>query len=232
MGILQNLHQKVYRLETIVTEQKNMFYLTEKKYVRTVEVYYLENIDERHQFQILVVDFNFSNDDNAEGILIKQISYLFDELEIFVDKEGNIIKIGNLDFLRRRWIKISGKLLLSHKGETIDNYFAQISNLLENEQQLIDFLSGYQMFGLLFNGLLNSFQNKTSRVSAEGFAEILKVKNHSDKTMITISADNIENTGIKDFSGILQYRNDLYEEGFIEIKKHNYHLKHSLLWIG
>lgn len=232
MEILQNLHQKVYRLETIVTEQKDLFYLTEKKYVRNVEVYYLGKIYKNHHFQVLVVEFDFSDDDNAEGILIKEISYLFDELEIFADEEGSIFNIGNLDSLKRRWIIISSKLSLSHKGETIDNYFAQISRLLENEQELIDFLSGYQMFGLLFNGLLNSFQNKTSRVSSEGFTEILKVKSESDKTMISISADNIENTGIKDFSGILQYRNTIYEEGFIEVKKNKYHLKHSLLWIG
>ncbi|MCJ8154849.1 hypothetical protein MKJ01_13840 [Chryseobacterium sp. SSA4.19] len=219
-------------METMVTEQKDLFYLTEKKYVRNVEVYYLGKTDKIDHFQVLVVEFDFSDDDNAEGILIKEISYLFDELEIFVDEEGNILKIGNLDFLKRRWIIISGKLSLSHKGETIDNYLAQISELLENEQELIDFLSGYKMFGLLFNGLLNSFQNKTSRVSSEGLTEILKVKIESDTTMISISADNIEDTGIKDFSGILQYRNDRYEEGFIQVKKHNYHLKHSLLWIG
>ncbi|WP_185245524.1 hypothetical protein [Chryseobacterium bernardetii] len=40
-NLLENLHQKMYRLETIVIEQKNPFYSTQKSYVREVEVYYM-----------------------------------------------------------------------------------------------------------------------------------------------------------------------------------------------
>ncbi|MFY1047381.1 hypothetical protein [Chryseobacterium sp. GP-SGM7] len=232
LTILENLHQKIYRLETIVTEHRNPVYATTKSYAREVEVYYLGKSKEEHQFQILVVDFDFSDDDTAIGKLIKKISYLFDELECRVDHEGNITAIDNLFFLRLRWINIQAKLSKVHKGEAVDHYFNQISGILEDETKLIDFLTGYNMFGLLFNGLLESFDTKRKRISPEGFIEIMIPEKDGEKMILKVSAQNLELTEIDDFRGIFICKGHQYEEGFIEIKKQNFHLKHSLLWIG
>ncbi|KFE96957.1 hypothetical protein [Chryseobacterium luteum] len=230
--ILKNLHQKTYRLETIVTEQKNPFYLTEKKYVRHAEVYYLEEEKDQFKYHVLVIDFIFSDDDNAMGKFLKQISYLFDELELTVDKDGNIVEVNNLNFLRLRWVNILAKLSETHKGESIDNYFSQISSVLEDESRLIGFLGGYHMFGLLFNGLLQSFDTKRKRESPDGFTEIMSPVKDGEKMTLTISPENLDQTDIDHFRGLFVFKGDHYEEGFTEIKKRDTHLKHSLLWIG
>lgn len=232
INILQNLHQKTYRLETIVTEQRNAFYSTEKSYARQVEVYYLGKVKEEHQFQILVVDFDFSDDDETMGKFFKKISYLFDELECKVDEDGNITAVDNLFFLRGRWLKIQSELSENHKGDAIDSYFNRVSNLLEDEDQLIDFLGSYKMFGLLFNGLLRSFDAKRKRESSEGFTEIMTPVKDGEKMMLTISSENLDQTEVDHFRGLFVFKGDHYEEGFTEIKKQNTHLKHSLLWIG
>ncbi|WP_288435101.1 hypothetical protein [uncultured Chryseobacterium sp.] len=232
LTLLENLHQKRYRLETIVTEQRNPIYAITKSYARQIEVYYLGKTKEEHQFQILVVDFDFSDNDTAMGKLIRKLSYLFDELEFRVDNEGNITALDNLLFLRLRWGKIQSELSKTHKGDAIDNYFSQISSLLENEAKLIDFLSGYNMFGLLFNGLLESFDTKRKRISPEGFTEIMIPEKNGEKVTLKISAQNLEHTEVDDFRGIFICKGNQYEEGFVAIKKQNSHLKHSLLWIG
>jgi len=230
--LLENLHRKTYRLETIVTEQRNPVYAITKSYARQIEVYYLGKAKEEHQFQILVVEFNFSDNDTAMGKLIRKVSYLFDELELRVDNEGNITALDNLLFLRLRWGKIQSELSKTHKGDAIDNYFSQISSLLEDETKLIDFLTGYNMFGLLFNGLLESFDTKRKRISPEGFTEIMIPEKNGEKMTLKISAQNLEYTGIDDFRGLFICKGNQYEEGFVAIKKQNSHLKHSLLWIG
>ncbi|MGN7865915.1 hypothetical protein [Chryseobacterium sp. 22458] len=230
-NILQNFHQKTYRFETIVTEQKNPAYNVTKSYARQVEAYYLGKVKEEYRFQLLVVDFDFSDDEDAMGKFIKKISYLFDEIECRVDGEGNITAVDNLLFLRLRWTKIQSELEKDHKGETVDQYFGQISSLLADEVKLIDFLGSYKMFGLLFNGLLQSFETKRKRESAEGFTEIMTPVKVGDQMVLKISAQNLEHTDINDFRGVFTCKGDQYEEGFIEIKKHNIHLKHSLLWI-
>ncbi len=231
-NILQNLHRKIYRLETIVTEQRNSFYSTQKSFARQIEVYYLGKLKEEHRFQVLVVDFDFSDDEDAMGKFLKKISYLFDELECKVDAEGNITAVDNLLFLRLRWTKIQAELSKTHKGEVVEHYFNQIDRLLGDEAKLIDFLGSYKMFGLLFNGLLQSFETKRGRESLDGFIEIMTPVKVGDKMMLKISAQNLEQTDIDDFRGLFVCKGDHYEEGFIEIKKQNSHLKHSLLWIG
>ncbi|WP_050021547.1 hypothetical protein [Chryseobacterium sp. P1-3] len=232
VSILQNLHQKTYRLETIVTEQKNPVYFTTKSYARQVEVYYFGKVKELHQFQVLVVDFDFSDDENAMGKLIKKISYLFDELECKADEEGNIMTVDNLLSLRLRWVQIQEELSKSHKGDVMDRYFGQVTNLLEDEDKLIGFLGGYNMFGLLFNGLFNSFDTKMKRESTEGFTEIMTPVKNGDTVTLKISAENLEGSGVEHFRGLFVCKKNHYEEGFIEIRKHNYHLKHSLVWTG
>ncbi|WP_250253382.1 hypothetical protein [Chryseobacterium sp. Marseille-Q3244] len=231
INVLQNLHQKTYRLETIVIEQRNPFYSTQKSYVREVEVYYYGKVKDQHDFQVLVTHFDFSEGGTMDSFL-KKVSYLFDEIECKVDDDGNITTVGNLLFLRLRWAKIRTNLSETHKGDAVDRYFSQISDLLEDETKLIDFLGSYKMFGLLFNGLLNSFDTKMKRESSEGFIEIMNPVKDGNILTLKISAENLEESNIEQFRGLFVWKEDRYEEGFIEIKKQNSHLKHSLLWIG
>lgn len=230
--MLENLHGKTYRIETILKEEVNPNYFITKSYTRTAEVYCLGKKNEENLFQILVTGFDFSEDDNAMGKLIKQISYLFDELVLAIDKNGNIVEIDNINFLRLRWIKMVAKLSKNHKGEIVENYFIQISNLLQDKEKLIDFLGDYNMFGLLFNGLLNSSNTKRKRQSANGVTEIMTSVKDGEKMTLTISPENSNQREIDHFRGILIFKSDHYEEGFIEVKKNNTLLKHSLLWIG
>lgn len=223
---------KIYRFETIVISNPGTSYCIEKNYVRTAEIYYLGNEKGLFKYHILIVDFDFSNDDNAMGKLLKQISYLFDELELTVDEAGNIIEVDNISFLRSRWTEIADELTKTHQGEAIDNYFNQVSSLLDNQERLIGFLGGYNMFGLLFNGLLQSLDDKRKRLSPDGFTEIMTPVKEGDKMMLTISPENLDGTDIDHFKGVLMFRKGHYEEGFAEVKKDNTHLKHSLLWIG
>lgn len=223
---------KTYRFETIVISNPNTSYSTQKSYVRTAEIYYLGNEKDCFKYQILVVDFNFSNDDNATGKFLKQISYLFDELELTVDHDGNIMRVDNIGFLLSRWPEIVDRLSNTHKGEAIENYFRQISSLLDNEEDLIEFLGGYNMFGLLFNGLLQPFDSRRKRQSPDGFIEMMTPVKEGDKMVLTISPENLDGTEVDHFGGLLQFKKGHYEEGFTEVKKHNTHLKHSLLWIG
>jgi hypothetical protein len=41
------------------------------------------------------------------------------------------------------------------------------------KEDLIEFLGGYNMFGLLFNGLLQPFDSRRKRQSPDGFIEMM-----------------------------------------------------------
>lgn len=227
------LDGKTYRIETILIEEKNPNYFIQKKYARNIEIYYLgrERKDEHHRFQLLIVDFDFSEDTNSMGKLTKQISYLFDELDLIVDNDGTIVKVDNINFLRIRWVNIQAQLSEKHRGDAIERYFSQISELLENQEKLINFLEGYNMFGLLFHGLWRSFDVKCKRLSENNITEIMTPKKVGDKIIQNILPESLENTDIVTFRGFYQYKENIYEEGFIEIKKETDHFKYSLLWV-
>lgn len=230
--MLQGLNFKTYRFETIVIEEVNPKYYIEKKYVRNVEIYILETNNNVTTFQLLVIEFQFSDDDNALGKLIKQISYLFDELIIDVDDNGKIIKLRNIHFLQLRWLKIKSKLSLSHKGDVVEDYFKQIDELLYNEDKLIFFLEDYNMFGLLFHGLWNNFEGKIKRLLKNNVTEIISIKKNKEKIIQEIFAESLDDTDFLIYRGFCEYKNDNYEEGFIETKTHKNHLKYSLLWVN
>lgn len=229
--ILKNLG-KTYRLETIIISNPESSYSREKKYVRAVEVYDLGKENNYFKVQILVTEFDFSNDDNAMGKLVKQLSYLFDELILTIDMDGNIVNVDNLTFLTLRWIKIRTKLSGLHQGNAVENYFNQMSTLLENEESLIEFLQEYKMFGLLFNGLWTVSEGKRERKTKEGYTEIMTSTKKGEKINQTITAKDIEQSDVMYFKGINFINKGNFVEAFIEIKKREYHLKHSLLWIG
>lgn len=224
--------QKKYRLECFVIENHNTSYQREKSFVRNIEVYYLAKKEANNQFQILVTEFDFSNDDNAMGKLIKQLSYLFDELILTIDVDGNIVSIDNLGFLRLRWVKIRTKLSSLHQGNAVENYFNQISKLLENEESLIEFLKEYNMFGLLFNGLWNVSEGIKERKTQMGYTELMTSTKNNEKIIQTITAKDLEQSDVTYFKGINFINKGNFVEAFIEIKNREYHLKHSLLWIG
>ena len=224
--------KKKYRLECFVIENYNKSYQREKSYIRNIEVYYLAKKEANDQFQILVTEFKFSNDDNAMGKLIKQLSYLFDELILTIDVDGNIVSIDNLGFLRLRWIKIRTKLSSLHQGNAVENYFNQMSTILENEESLIEFLQEYKMFGLLFNGLWTISEGKRERKTKEGYTEIMTSTKKGEKIIQTITAKDLEQSDVTYFKGINFINKGNFVESFVEIKKREYHLKHSLLWIG
>ena len=230
--MLENLHQKKYRYETIVNEQVNKNYFTQKSFVRNIEVYHLAKKEANDQFQILVTEFEFSNDDNAMGKLIKQLSYLFDEVLLTIDVDGNIVSVDNLGFLRLRWVKIRTKLSSLHKGNAVENYFNQISTLLENEESLIESLKEYNMFGLLFNGLWNVSEGIRERKTKKGYTELMTSTKSNEKIIQTITAKDLEQSDATYFKGINFINKGNFVEAFIEIKNREYHLKHSLLWIG
>lgn len=228
---MKDLFFKTYRLETITIRNAGKSYQKEKRYVRKIEVYELGFLKENQVFQILTRDYSFSNEDNSEGKLIKQISYLFDDIELLVDHDGNLLEVLNKDNLQTRWKYIKLKLSKQHKGSVIENYFRQLTELLEKEQELIDFLQEYHMLGLFFNGLWSCDERIRTKVT-EGYTQIVIPEIVDGKYRQSIVSKDVDNKEASGFKGINFYSQNTLEESYIEIQENNHHFKYSLLWIG
>lgn len=157
---------------------------------------------------------------------------MFDEVELSIDIEGTILKVLNKEKLQTRWKQIQIKLMEFHKGSVIENYFQQITELLKNEQELISFLEGYNMFGLLFNGLWSRNNQIKTKLTKEGYTQMMIPEIVDGKLRQKIIMRDTNNVQIDDFKGINFYTQNTLEESYIEIQENNHHFKYSLLWIG
>ncbi|MCY0971103.1 hypothetical protein [Chryseobacterium wangxinyae] len=222
-----------YRFESIVSEEFMPNYFTEKKYTRIVEIFYLKKHKELYHYQILCTKFDFSNQDTAVGFFLKKIGYLFDELDVYADEENNIIKINNISSLRLRWQELKVKLLETNKGDEVENYFRNISSVLDNEKNLISFLQSYNMFGLYFNGQLGQYPDdgKKIRVITEKKREYLHKEDLSSeetKIKMKVFEDNNENY----IDGASIYEKSILKENFVLSRENKCEIKYSLVWVG
>lgn len=221
---------KTFRFETVVENNANPLHKNKTSYVRILEVYYLG----KNSYQILTIDSYFSHEDNSQGQLIKKISDLFDDIKLQTDAENSIIKITNTTELKLRWKEISSQIFQTNRGTELENYFKAIDNLLDNTEELISFFGSYKMFGMLFNGHVGEYEDYTKKqrtIYLESFEaiETLTFQNKTEEIIIKTNGINEDRYASK---GIFTYRNNNIVEGFVGENKDNYHLKHSLLWIG
>lgn len=222
-----------YRFESIVSEEIMPNYISEMKYTRIAEIFFLKKQKELYQYQILCTKFDFSDQDTAIGFFLKKISYLFDELDVYADEENNIVKINNISNLRLRWQDLKTNLWETNKGDVVENYFRSISTVLGNEQKLISFLQSYNMFGLYFNGQLGQYPDDGKRIkmiTEEKTKYLHKEDLSSEETEITMKVS--ENQDRNYLEGTSIYEKGILKENFVISRENNCEIKYSLLWVG
>lgn len=230
---IRMINANTYRFESIISEEIMPNYSVEKKYTRFVEIYFLKKYKELYRYQILCTKFDFSDQDTATGFFIKKISYLFDEIDLYADNENNIVKLNNLHSIKLRWKELQVKLWETNKGIEVENYFRQISNLFEDEGKVIKFLTGYNMFGLYFNGQTGQYSEdgKRIRVITEEKMEYLHKENLSpEKTKIKMKVSEDKNENHMEGTSI--YEKEILMENFVLSRENKCEIKYSLLWVG
>lgn len=160
-----------YLLETRIRENRTS---------RTIKTFCYGKKDENSLHQILTLDVEFSEEVNTVNQILKKIAFLFDELELEVSKNNQILKVLNISSIQKRWIELQIEILSKNQGYELEQYCKNISDVLKDEERLIKFLSQYNMLGMLFNGRTKSddfFKFEDSQL-LEGFLEI-KENNHT-----------------------------------------------------
>lgn len=225
---------RTYRFESIVIQNQEKIYSDEKSFTRKVEIHFLGHHKGQFLYQLLTTDFDFSNEDNSEGIFLKKIGRLFSEVQILADKENSILRIVNLKELRVKWKNLSEKLSVDYKGHTVENYFKTIEKILDDEAELISFFEEYRMFGMYFNGHYGdyNFNKRKQRIIILDQISITdQMWVNEDHSGITVQhVGKLENNIVS--SGTFNYKKNVLNEGFIEVNTFDKQTKHSLLWIG
>lgn len=135
-----------YLLETTLQRK-----FSTTKISRVVQTFCFGKKGDNFLCQVLVLEIKFSEEENAINQLLKKIALLFDELELKVSKNNQILKVLNISSIQKRWVELQIDILSRSQGYELDNYCKNISDVLKDEEKLIKFLNQYNMLGMLFN---------------------------------------------------------------------------------
>ena len=237
-----------YRLTTSFMDQMNHGKGKEKLWTRNVGVLFTEKTREHFHFQILC----FRTEVKLEKAipqynLLREISYLFNDIRICVNEKGEAVKLKNLKKIQERWYTERRKLEAYHSGSSIELYFDFLSRLLQDESRMIGYLLSYEMYGMFFNGsrignLKNENDTKYPRkvkhphwnkVFAEEWNEV-KEREGDIKKCFHVKGKpwQTEETNTTLYEGSYLYSSGLLHEGYLDINYENQLKKYRIVWIG
>ncbi len=200
-----------YRLESVTVEKITASYEQERNCIRTLKIYYLREENNVYLYQLLVLDFIFSDDGNAMGMLLRKAAYLFDNLIIGIDRKGKMVKIINKEQISGRWNAIREAILADVQGAAAYAFIEKIEQCITQEDQLIRFLEDDKMYGLYFNG----------------YKKLLDTLEKQKKTEFLHPEPDRPGE-----IPVFIYQNNVLIEGFSEKRDGNMLIRHSLLRIG
>jgi hypothetical protein len=227
-----------FRFETIIDDFTNKKSPVQKAYIREVEIMPIGKQGNIEAYQVFTGEISIkSNVSIADEYLIKQIGYAFDELEIGVDFTGKMIRVFNTEALRFRWNKKRFELEEEYGGNYIQSYFRHIDSVLGNESSLIEFLSGYKMFGLYFHGLFGSYLPLEMPIKREMIIEdfeniIVEESIFPEKREAVKYRIEGVSAALEKYRGELIYQDFQLQEAWIECSDETQSISYGALFLG
>lgn len=227
-----------YRFETVHDDFANEKKAISTSYTREIWIMPIARQDTLDVYQIFLAKMTIkSNVAVADEYLIKQLAYVFDEIEVAVDFSGKIVSIYNMGALRFRWRLKRVKLEQEYVGVTVQAYFRTIDVLLDDEQKLIQFLSSYKMFGIYFHGLFGNYllweMPLKRAIRLDDFdRELVNEKIFPEKKEAIKYKIQGSGAGLVHYGGELIYSNFQLKEALIECGNHSQSFKYGALFLG
>jgi hypothetical protein len=187
------------------------------------------------RYQVLCVNLDIEAKYlGSTTILRKQIN-VFDEVICYVNNQGTIIDVLNLKELQQRWTEVKEELLDKHQGSALLDFIEDTSELLENKEKIIKYISSKEMYGLYFNGFWGVHDIRKPRIDGitlhiekriveDRFNQHLqKAFNHDAQIELEIDTDQ------KSLRGHFDYKNNKITEAFLLVEAANTTSKYSVV---
>ena len=220
-------------IETIVGRNKE-----HKTTTRTIQICCSGIEDNLHRFQLLCLDLDLKSNylgTASTSILRKQLN-IFDEVILYANHKGSIIKIINLEDIRDRWKEVKNELMEEHQGAAFEEFLSDTDDFLQNETDIKKFIQSKEMYGLYFNdcwgihhlheprfeGLEIMLKEPNRKEYDRHSKDIIKGYNNDSSIIWNISTDN------KTQECVILYKDNQLEEAYLEIKQTNSKSNYSL----
>ncbi len=145
-----------YHLESIFQKKSSVNVVS-----KTIQTFCYGKKGEHFLYQVLILDLDFSDKENSLNDLFTKIALVFDELELEITPKNRIAKVINISSVKKRWTAVKMEILSENQGYELISYCDSISEMLENEEEIIAFLHQNKMLGMIFNEYTASNSNFT-----------------------------------------------------------------------
>ncbi|MGM5629765.1 hypothetical protein O2K51_02595 [Apibacter raozihei] len=232
-----------YRFRTCHTLREGFAKSREKIWIRNTGIMYTGKANGLHHFHLLGFQTEFIQGTTAPAFnLLKETAYIFDDLRICLTGEGKIVSIKNLKKIKERWHQEREQLETFNRGASVQNYFDFLSQVLEDEQKISEYILSYTMYGMFFNGShLGSLTPDESVMrkivfpySEDIFSENWKYISHSanEETTFTVKGKPAQTDSGSLYLGSFIYNSGILQEASLKITHQYNHTKYTVLWVG
>ncbi|MFB9057232.1 hypothetical protein ACFFU9_10825 [Mariniflexile ostreae] len=226
-----------FQFNTKITEASHVRKIKTIHFFRDVSITLFANDELFLRYQLFTSKITInSNYALPNCYLIRQMGYVFDEIEIGVNRQSGLIKkVYNLKKIQERWAIIKAKLEIDNIGAIVEAMFLTITNVLHNEKELIAFLSDYKMFGLYFSSITDDRSLLEKPINQPKI--LSDFDNHTITELFLPKKDKPNAFGISEkiiednkvfffdrYSGELEYENNQVYQAYLEVKKEKTHI--------
>lgn len=168
----------LYRFSTTIQDENKSFH---KCYTREVLVSQLQFRKKTTKFQFLCKKYTFQ--DSQSTAFIRKIAYVFDVLQLVINREGRIVNVENVKQLQRKWERLKAVLKKNHGGPDFENYLQHIDFTIYDNEKLFDFLESDKMYGVFFKGLwmCDKIDDLSSQYIVQKNKEVLKLTERTNQ---------------------------------------------------
>lgn len=240
----------LYKFETITMDALNKKKRNKRACVRDVTITYLGKIKDLFVFNIFTQKVTFFREQfKIDERLLSKKFYAFDSVYAGVNENGEIVKIINLKAMQDRWSKTKHELRKDYIGHEFEGFLDDITQVIEDEVKVVQFLKSKNMFGMYFHGLfgkndihkipikrkekITGFHNteiteeiRTDISIPEFIISVQKSDAHLEKIIST--TDEIDK-----YEGSFFYNKESkFLRSFLNIESNSKKIIYSVVWVG
>ncbi|WP_309607475.1 hypothetical protein [Flavobacterium sp.] len=187
------------------------------------------------RYQLICLDYDIEAKHLGSTTILRKVANVFNEVKIYVNQNGTITSIINLKQLQERWQNAKKELLEMNEGATLLDFLSDTDELMENQENVLKFVSSKEMYGLYFNSCWGYHDiNKPrfeeleihieKRILYDQHTQHLQKPYSQDATLV-LKSNNDKKQKVSEIT----YKNNQLQEAFLEIISPTKTSKYSII---
>lgn len=210
-------------------------------FYKTVEILSLG----QHKYCLTCIDNYFKDVRQPDPSRKLQLLLLevFDLLVVSTNQNGAIIQINNWEYVQKTWQTLRTEIIQDHDNEEYMKRISDMDILMQDQENVIRYLSLPSNYGLYFNNYRNLNLSEPIQSVTATYGEELSNRTIEEKVNIQLTETKTQQLATFQISSALTDENTLYSGSCVyldgqldicskEIKTASFTINYSATWVG